>query len=307
VERKFETGLQGSEEGCWKMKQITVLSGKGGTGKTTIVASFTVLAGKCVVADCDVDAPDLHLLLNPQVQEEDFRGSKLATIDSEKCIRCGLCKKSCRFNAISDEFKVNPFACECCGVCTIVCPKKAIELKDRISGQVYTSKTLYGYMVYALLYPGESNSGKLVSLVRQKARTLSARKKSDIVLIDGAPGIGCPVIASVTGADAGLIVTEPTVSGVHDLVRALELLAHFNILPMVLINKYDLNVEKSEEIIEFCHNMNVNVVGKIPFDRLVTEAMVNGRPIVEYAPESSVAKELRRIWDKVHSIVKEGG
>ncbi|MGB9727989.1 MAG: P-loop NTPase [Nitrososphaeria archaeon] len=288
------------------MRQVTVLSGKGGTGKTTVVASLTVLAEKCVVADCDVDAPDLHLLLNPQVlEEEDFRGSKLAAVDSGKCIRCGLCRKSCRFNAISDDFKVSPFTCEGCGVCRIVCPTKAIELKDRVSGQVYISRTLYGYMVHALLYPGESNSGKLVSAVRQKARSLSLEKESDVVLIDAAPGIGCPVIASITGADAGLIVAEPTVSGIHDLTRALKLLAHFNILPMVLVNKYDLNVEKSEEISEFCRKMDVNVVGKVPFDPLVTEAMVNGKPIIEYAPESSVARELHRVWDRVHSILTE--
>ncbi|MEM3385919.1 MAG: ATP-binding protein [Nitrososphaeria archaeon] len=289
------------------MRQLTVLSGKGGTGKTTIVASFAALAKKCVVADCDVDAPDLHLLLNPETLEvEDFRGSKLASIDYVKCIKCGQCQKNCRFNAISEDLKIDPFTCEGCGVCKIVCPKNAITLNERTSGKIYTSKTAYGYMIHALLYPGESNSGKLVSFVRQKARSFAAKEDLNIVLIDGAPGIGCPVIASITGVDVGIIVTEPTVSGIHDLVRALDLLGHFNIMPLVCINKYDLNTRKSEEIIEFCSRANVEVVGKISFDTIVTEAIVNGKPVIEYTPESNVAKEIHRIWDKVYSVLMKG-
>ena len=193
------------------MKQITVLSGKGGTGKTTITAAFAVLAKKVVVADCDVDAPNLHLLLHPEIIESsEFKGSKMAVIDESKCNKCGVCRESCRFDAITQELTVDPFSCEGCGVCTIVCPHNAVTLTERVSGYVYVSRIKQGFMVHALLNPGESNSGKLVTLVRQKARFLAEKEKIDLVIVDGPPGIGCPVIASVSGADIGLVVAEPT-------------------------------------------------------------------------------------------------
>ena len=200
------------------MKQLTVLSGKGGTGKTTITASFAVLAKNAVIADCDVDAPDLHMLLHPRITETyEFKGSKLAMINEAACTKCGLCHEKCRFDAISENFQVDPFACEGCGVCAITCPAGAIALTERVSGQAYISKTKYGFMSHALLSPGESNSGKLVTLVRQNAKILAEKQNADFIVIDGSPGIGCPVIASVTGVDVGLIVTEPTMSGIHDL------------------------------------------------------------------------------------------
>ena len=184
------------------MKQITVLSGKGGTGKTTITASFAVLAKNAVVADCDVDAPDLHMLLHPQIiRTQEFKGSKLAAIDESKCVKCGLCREKCRFDAIIENFSVDTFSCEGCGVCTIVCPVNAITLTERISGHAYISKTRYGFMAHAMLIPGEANSGKLVTLVRQNAKVLAEKEDSDLIMIDGPPGIGCPVIASVTGVD----------------------------------------------------------------------------------------------------------
>jgi MinD superfamily P-loop ATPase len=285
------------------MKQITILSGKGGTGKTTITASFAVLANDAVLADCDVDAPDLHMLLHPRIIEtKEFRGSKLAVIEETKCVQCGLCREKCRFDAITEKLEVAPFACEGCGVCTIVCPVDAITLNERISGHAYISKTEYGWMAHAMLSPGESNSGKLVTLVRQNAKILAQREKNDMIIIDGPPGIGCPVIASVTGVDIGVIVTEPTMSGIHDLERALQMLKHFNVPPIVCINMYDLNKENTGKIVRFCEESGIKVAGKIPFNPIVTKAMVNGKPILEYEPESDVAQEIRKAWKKLSAV-----
>lgn len=290
------------------MKQLTILSGKGGTGKTTITASFAVLAKNTAVADCDVDAPDLHMLLHPEVvRTQEFKGAKLAVIDEEKCTDCGLCREKCRFDAITEDIKIDSISCEGCGVCFVVCPVNAITLIERISGHAYISKTEHGFMAHAMLSPGEASSGKLVTLVRQNARILAEKEHSDLVIIDGPPGIGCPVIASVTGIDAGLVVTEPTMSGIHDLERALQLLRHFNVTPFVCVNVYDINEENTEKIVSFCKENDIEVVGKIPFNAKVTEAMVNGKPIVEYAPESDVAKEIEKMWKRVLSALKHGG
>jgi MinD superfamily P-loop ATPase len=279
------------------MKQLTILSGKGGTGKTTITASFAVLAKNAVLADCDVDAPDLHMLLHPEViKTQEFKGSKLAVIDKTKCDNCGLCREKCRFDAITEAIEVDPIACEGCGVCAALCPADAITLAERISGYAYMSKTKYGFMAHALLSPGEANSGKLVTLVRQNARILSEKENSDLIIIDGPPGIGCPVIASVTGVDVGLVVTEPTMSGIHDFQRALQLLEHFSVKPLVCVNMYDINKDNTEKILRFCKENSIEVVGRIPFNPKVTEAMVNGKTIIEYSPESDVAKEIENIW-----------
>ena len=224
------------------MKQLTVISGKGGTGKTSITASLAVLAKNVVVADCDVDAPDLHMLLHPQIiEKQPFKGSKLAAIEESKCTKCGLCHKICRFNAISDKLTVDSIGCEGCGVCAMICPVAAITLKERVSGNAYISKIPQGFMSHALLNPGEANSGKLVTLVRQNAKNIAITQKLDVIIIDGSPGIGCPVIASITGVDAALVVTEPTLSGIHDLKRVLGLLNHFKVTPFVCINMYDIN------------------------------------------------------------------
>ena len=287
------------------MKQLTVLSGKGGTGKTTITASLAVLAKNAVVADCDVDAPNLHMLLHPKVIEtQKFKGSKLAVIDESECTECGLCREKCRFDAITAEIKIEPVACEGCGVCTIVCPVNAITLIDRISGHAYISKTEYGSMAHAILSPGEANSGKLVTLVRQNAKILAERERNNLIIIDGPPGIGCPVIASVTGVNAGLVVTEPTMSGIHDLERAMQLLRHFNVLPFVCVNMYDINIDNTDKIASFCKENGIEVVGKISFNPVVTEAMINGKCVVEYAPESYVAKEITKMWKKILSSLK---
>lgn len=283
------------------MKQITVLSGKGGTGKTTITASFAVLARNSVTADCDVDAPDLHMLLHPKpIQTQEFKGAELAQIDPDKCIECGLCQETCRFTAITD-FRIDPILCEGCGTCVVVCPEGAIDMKERVSGEAFISKTKYGLMSHALLYPGGVNSGKLVAIVRQNAKEIAEKDKCDLILIDGPPGIGCPVIASVTGADMGVIVTEPTVSGIHDMKRVLQLLAHFNVYPLICINKYDLNVSNSKRIERFCSKRRIDIIGRVPFDLVVTKALVSEKPIVEYSPKSEVSREIKEMWEDLRA------
>jgi len=289
------------------MKQLTILSGKGGTGKTTITASFAVLAKNAVVADCDVDAPDLHMLLHPEaIEMQQFKGSKIAVIDETKCIRCGFCRETCVFDAITGDLKVDAIACEGCGVCTIACPANAVTLAERVSGSAYISKTKYGFMAHALLGPGEANSGKLVTLVRQNAKILAKKENSDLIIIDGPPGIGCPVIASVTGVDAGLVVTEPTMSGIHDLKRALRLLEHFHVTPFVCVNMYDINRNNTEKIMHFCKENSIEIAGRIPFNPKVTEAMVNGKTIIEYSPESDVAKEIENLWKSCKDSFSRG-
>jgi MinD superfamily P-loop ATPase len=287
------------------MKQVAVLSGKGGTGKTTLTAAFSVLAGKAVVADCDVDAPNLHMLLHPEIMERlKFKGSKLAVIDEKKCVKCGLCREKCRFDAITEGLKVDQFSCEGCGVCTIVCPVSAVTLNERVSGYAFISKIRYGFMVHAMLNPGEANSGKLVTLVRQNAKIIAEKENISLILIDGPPGIGCPVIASIVGVDVGLIVTEPTMSGIHDLKRAFQLLKHFNVLSLVCVNMYDLNESNTKKILSFCKDKGIKVVGKIHFDPKVTEAMVRGKTIIEYSPKSEVPSEIKHVWEKISALLK---
>jgi len=298
MERKIPAAFEGDSNECERLKQITILSGKGGTGKTTLVASFAALAENLVVTDCDVDAPNLHMLFNPSmIRKQEFKGSRVAVIDQSKCTQCRKCEESCRFKAIFD-LKIDPVLCEGCGVCAYVCPAEAIELREKISGHAFISRIEYGFMSHARLNPGEENSGKLVTLVRQNARQLAEDKNLGFILNDGPPGIGCPVIASVGGVDLGVIVVEPTLSGIHDMERALMLLNHFQVNPLVCINKYDLNVENTEKIEEFCADNGVKVAGRISFDRVVTEAMIFGKPVLEYSPESTVSKEIEEVWGK---------
>lgn len=285
------------------MRQVTILSGKGGTGKTTIAASLAVLAEGYVVADCDVDAPDLHMLLHPSIYEvEEFRGSGLASIDLSRCTGCGLCREICRFGAIGEGCRVDPFSCEGCGVCTLICPAEAVRMVERISGYIYTSRTDYGLMVHGLLNPGEANSGKMVALIREKSRRLAMEEGSNII-IDGPPGVGCPVIASVGGVDAGVIVAEPTFSGMHDLKRALQLLQHFKVKPLICVNMYDINIKNTEEIFRFCRENGIEVIGKIPFNQRVVESMVNGKPVTEFYPDCDVSIEIKNMWEKIKSIL----
>jgi MinD superfamily P-loop ATPase len=298
MERKVSENSGYNTEGNVMVKEITVISGKGGTGKTSLTASFAVLTQHAVLTDCDVDAPDLHMLLKPEILEtQEFKASKVAVIDQDTCVQCGKCEEHCRFGAIEKPV-VDPILCEGCGVCVYVCPVAAVELEKRVSGYAFISKTKYGLMSHALLNPGEENSGKLVALVRQNAKMVAEKEKCELIINDGPPGIGCPVIASLGGVDMGLIVTEPTLSGIHDMERALGLLNHFKIPALVCVNKYDINEENTSRIAEFCASNDVEVVGKIPFDPIVTEAMVAGKPIVEYAPKSNVSKAIEELWKR---------
>ncbi|NQE05967.1 Heterodisulfide reductase subunit A-like protein [ANME-1 cluster archaeon GoMg1] len=285
------------------MKQITVISGKGGTGKTTLVASFAALAENKVIADCDVDAPDLHLLLHPEIiKKEEFKGLKVAVMDKTLCTECGICEETCRFNAIAltDEsgYAVNPARCEGCGACVFSCPQEAIVLKERVSGYTFISKTEYGTMAHAQLNIAEETSGKLVTEVRDRAQQVAEKEQRELILIDGAPGIGCPVIASLTGVDLALVVTEPTMSGLHDLERILDVTSHFGIGSVVCINKYDINEENSRRITEFCRQRGIEVVGNIPYDSVVTEAMVAGKPVIEFL-EGRVSDAIKNVWEGI--------
>jgi len=282
------------------MKQITVISGKGGTGKTTLVGSFAALAENKVIADCDVDAPDLHLLLHPEIiKKEEFKGLKVAVMDKALCTECGTCEETCRFNAIvlteESGYAVNPARCEGCGACVFTCPQEALTLKERVSGYAFISKTKYGTMAHAQLNIAEEASGKLVTAVRNTAQQVAEKESCELILIDGAPGIGCPVIASLTGVDLALIVTEPTMSGLHDLERILDVTRHFGIGSVVCINKYDINEENSQRITEFCRQRGIEVVGNVPYDSVVTEAMVAGMPVVEFS-EGMVSDAIKEVW-----------
>ena len=277
------------------MKQIAVVSGKGGTGKTSIIASLAALAsGRAVYADCDVDAPDLHLILQPKVIERrEFFGIKRAFIDSEKCNECGSCRDACRFAAIHD-FQVDPALCEGCGVCKLVCPAEAVEMRESLAGYACISETRFGPLVHAELFPGEEASGKLVAMVREMARDLAASRNLDLVLIDGSPGIGCPVIASLTGVDQALVVTEPTITGEHDMERILDVAVHFGINTAVCINKYDLNPAGSRRIEALCRERSVMVAGRLPYHASVVEAMVLGRAVTETG--GPVAQAISEMW-----------
>jgi len=287
------------------MKQVTIISGKGGTGKTTITAAFAALAENAVLADCDVDAADLHLILSPEIRHsEKFYGKKVAGIDASRCTQCGLCQDICRFDAIH-AFRVDPSACEGCRVCTFACSEKAISMQDKLSGHWYISNTRCGPMVHARLGIAEDNSGKLVSVVRQQAKQIAESEHRDLVIIDGPPGIGCPVIASITGVDLVLVVTEPTLSGLHDMERVLLTAAHFSIPALVCVNKYDINRENTEKIEARCAALGIAVAGKIPYDRSATAAMLAKKSVVEYN-NGRIACEVHAIWAQVAAAVSAG-
>jgi len=279
------------------MKQIVVISGKGGTGKTVITGAFAALAKNKVMADCDVDAADLHLLLQPNIKERhEFKSGQTAIIDKQICQQCGKCIVACRFNAISQDFIIDPISCEGCAFCSYICPVNAIKMEENISGEWFISETRFGPMVHAKLGIAEENSGKLVALVRKQAEELAEKNNCDWVVIDGAPGIGCPVIASLSSIDCALVVTEPTLSGLHDAIRVIDVAKHFGIPVKLVINKYDLNPEMSEKIEKYCKKNGISLIGKIGFDKSVVEAMVDGKTIIEYR-DTSVKGEVQEIWD----------
>lgn len=256
------------------INEIVVISGKGGTGKTTITASLVPFLKDVVIADCDVDAPDLHILLDPKDEKSEiFSGSQKARLDEEICTKCGLCSESCRFRAIDETPQINPMKCEGCGVCEYVCPVDAITLHDVTTGTVFTGETSYGPMVHARLVPGEETSGKLVSKVRNEAKKIAVEQGRSTVIIDGSPGIGCNVISSITGASSVLIVTEPTLSGLHDLKRVLDVADRFSGKAYVLINKYDLSVEMTVKIEEEARSRNAQVLMKLPFNKALVQSV----------------------------------
>jgi len=286
-----------------KPKELVVISGKGGTGKTSIVASFAALAAPAVLADCDVDAADLHLVLDPKtVRREGFSGGKRARIISDQCVRCGKCAELCRFGAVEVDdrdndrsYRIDPIGCEGCGVCVWFCPEKAIEFTDAVNGEWFVSETRHGAMVHAKLGIAEENSGKLVSTVRQEAGRLAREQGLGLVLIDGSPGIGCPVVASITGADMVLIVTEPTLSGLHDLKRVADVAKHFGIAALVCVNKWDLNPDIATEIEQQASQNGLTVAGRVRYDRAVTDAQIHKQSVVEYQ-QNGCAQDIREVW-----------
>lgn len=279
------------------MKQIVVISGKGGTGKSVITASFASLAKNKVMVDCDVDAADLHILLHPVVKERhEFKSGKTAMIDKKLCNRCGKCIAVCRFDAISDDFTIDPVSCEGCGLCSLICPAGAISMKENIAGEWFVSDTKYGLFVHAKLGIAEENSGKLVAKVRQIAKEIAEKDKLEYVIIDGPPGIGCPVIASLSGVDCALVVTEPTLSGLHDAERVIDVAGHFKVPVKLVVNKYDLNNDMTSRIENFCKDRGIAVIGKIGFDKAIVESMVAGNTIVEHCG-GNIRKEIVKIWE----------
>ena len=288
------------------MKELVVISGKGGTGKTSIVASFAALARDALLADCDVDAADLHLILAPRVlRKEEFRSAKEARIRPEDCIGCGRCEEVCRFDAVSrgeDAYVIDPVSCEGCGVCVAQCPQEAIDFSEKVSGDWMVSETRFGPMVHAALGMGEDNSGKLVSVVRREAKKLAAERGLSLVMIDGPPGIGCPVIASVAGVKHALVVAEPTQSGLHDMKRAAGLLKHFSIPGMLAVNKFDVNREMAMRIEEEGERAGLETAGRVSYDNAFTRAMIRGKSVVEFS-DGSVAQEAAALWENVRGRI----
>jgi MinD superfamily P-loop ATPase len=291
-------------------KELVVVSGKGGTGKTSVLASFAALAERAVMADCDVDAADLHLVLGSEIERRhEFRSGRQAVIFAERCTGCGLCREHCRFDAVRQNgnetgdagFTIDPIACEGCGVCVRLCPARAIEFPERSCGEWYVSRTRFGPMVHARLGIAAENSGKLVTLVRREAREIAAWDGRDLLLVDGPPGIGCPVIASVTGASAVLVVTEPTLSGEHDLERLLTLTRQLEVPAAVCVNKWDVNPEIADRIERTAAARGAAVMGRVRYDPRVTAAQVEAKTVVEVGGTS--ATDMRKLWDDVLALL----
>lgn len=289
------------------MNEITVISGKGGTGKTSLVGCFASLSATSVLTDCDVDAANLSLIMRPLLKEtHDFRASRKAFIYQDKCTRCNLCRELCRFEAISVDYEVDSLSCEGCGVCYYACPEEAITYEELVSGQWFVSETPYGPLVHARLGIAEENSGKLVTLVRNRAREIGEAENRECIITDGPPGIGCPVIASLAGSHAALVVTEPTLSGIHDLERVAAVCRHFGVPALVCVNRFDLDEENTSKIEEYCRSNEVPFAGKIPHDKRVTEAMLEGLPVVDYT-DAPISDTIREVWARLTEYLNGGG
>jgi MinD superfamily P-loop ATPase len=296
------------------MRQLVILSGKGGTGKTSVAAALAHLASEemsIVLADADVDAANLELVLEPtKLEEHAFMGGQVAIIDPDLCQLCGRCYKVCRFDAVlpgDDTYRVDPLACEGCASCVYQCPEDAIHVEEQHAGLWFRSDTRFGPLFHAHLFAGQENSGKLVTLVKQHGRLLALDEGRDLLLVDGPPGIGCPVISANAGADVALLVTEPTVSGVHDLERILGTVRHFRVPALVLINKADVNPAHTASIEAYCRAQGIDLVGKLPYDTVVTQAMIQGQPVTIYQPEGTMTAALREVWDRVRRHLNGAG
>jgi MinD superfamily P-loop ATPase len=289
------------------MKEVVIVSGKGGTGKTSFVGSLASLLQDKVMADCDVDAANLNLLLNGKVKENyEFFAGRKASIDQDACTGCGRCREVCRFNAISKEYIIDTLSCEGCGACYFLCPAGAVSFDETLCGHYHIAETgKGGAIVFAELLPGGENSGKLVSMVRAKAREIAEKSGCDLILIDGPPGIGCPVISSLTGAHLALLVTEPTMTGVHDLERVLNLIRHFHIPAAVVVNKGDVNPACLEDIRSFCRAKQVDFLGSIPYEPAITEAQRQGKTVLDFAPQCPASVEIQHIFDKFTKKLEE--
>ncbi len=283
------------------MKELLVVSGKGGTGKTCLTGSFITLSfdKKIIFADCDVDAANLHLLMTHEIVERNgFESGVVAVIDKNECIDCGKCYELCRFDAVTEDFRIKEIGCEGCGVCARFCPVRAISLSNDECGELFVSNTSFGKMVHAKLGVGKGNSGKLVAAVRKRAKELGEENNSELIIVDGPPGIGCPVISSITGCDMVLIVTEPTLSGFHDMERVAKLCSHFNLKTMVCINKYDINLDISSEIEKFCERKGLSLAGKVSYHNIFTEAVAAGKNVVEYT-DNEIALQIKNVWKSI--------
>ena len=298
------------------MKQLIILSGKGGTGKTSLTAAFAHLASEecvqAVLADGDVDAANLELVLQPrQLEEHEFIGGAIAVIAAELCLGCDICEQVCRFEAIlspnsghKDFYQVDPIACEGCATCVYQCPEEAIQMQSQLAGHWFRSETRYGPLFHAELRPAQENSGKLVTMVKQQARLLALDTGAEVVIVDGPPGIGCPAISAISGADLALIVAEPTAAGIHDMDRVLNMTKHFRVPTLVCINKADVYPGGANRIRDYCDQNHIEVVGSVPFDEIVTEAMLQGVPFTIYRPSAAASRALVRIWDKIKKLLK---
>jgi MinD superfamily P-loop ATPase len=287
------------------VQRLLVMSGKGGTGKTTVMASLAALADNPVLADCDVDAPDLHLLLGPTIEETyEYHGLKTAAIDDRLCTMCGLCRETCRYDAITEAITIDDVSCEGCSACTIVCPEGAVTMEDTVTGQVYRSSTRFGPMAHARLRAGEEASGKLVMEVRGLADDLALEHGRQLILIDGPPGIGCPAISALSGVDAILIVAEPTLSGRQGLARVVELAEHFSIPALEVMNRTALNPEEADRIEAWCRQEGVRVLDRLPYDGTATDAMVEARTVVEHN-DGPLSQALRGLWEDVSDILED--